>query len=93
MAWTPEVLVGCGAMEPVTSPPPIPSVEQPASAADPTISPANAAILIAWPATRILIRRTQHSYSMGSTLGILGKDEFKAIAICSHRVWTRFSGR
>jgi len=71
--------------DPVTSPPPIPRPreEQPANAVDPTSRPAVAAILNALPATRSLISPLVTQILDGLTIGILGKDEFKALAICA----------
>src|SRR5688572_18517391 len=72
-------------MEPVTSPPPNPRPreEQPASAVDPTSRPVMAAIFSARPATRLLISPLVTQYSMDLIVGILGKDEFKLVAICA----------
>src|SRR5690606_8372892 len=76
-----------GEMDPVMSPPPVPrpSEEQPARAVDPTSRPAMAAILNALPATRSLISPLVTQVLDVPTLGILGKDEFKAFAICASR--------
>jgi len=41
-----------------------------------------AAIFSALPATRLLISPLVTQYSMDLTIGILGKDEFKPLAIC-----------
>ena len=43
-----------------------------------------AAIFSALPATRLLISPLVTQYSMDMMIGILGKDEFKPIAICAN---------